>query len=142
MIKKLFWFIVIIFAVGGAWKMFGDKLPTSAIFWKSEQPFYAVRLVNGQVYYGRIKSLSDSTIKMEDVYYFETYQAAQPPATSKNFALQGQGQTIYRLVRSGSDKPTMTDHDLFVNRTAVLFWEKLNDDSDIVTMIVKSEEQK
>lgn len=133
---------MIILAVGGAWKLFGDKLPGPAAFWKSEKPYYVVHLTNGQIYYGQIMSADDSTIKMADVYYFESYKEAQSVATSQNYALQGQEQTIFRLVRRGTDKPATTDHDLYVNRSAVLFWEKLADDSDMMKMIAKAGEQK
>jgi hypothetical protein len=142
MIKKLFWLVIIILATVGIWKIFGDELPASWNVLNKENPFYAVHLTNGQVYYGRIGSVNDSTIKMEDVYYFEMVKEAAPVATSQNFALQGQEQTIYRLTRRGSEKPTTTDHDLYVNRATVLFWEKLNADSDMVLMIKKAEEQK
>jgi hypothetical protein len=142
MIKKLFWLLAIVLVLAGVWKMFGDKLPASWKVWRSEVSFYVVHLTNGQVYYGRLKSVSDSTIKLEDVYYFEMVKEAAPVATSQNFALQGQEQTIYRLTRRGSEKPATTDHDLYINRAVVLFWEKLNADSDMMTMIGKAEEQK
>ncbi|MFZ2303827.1 MAG: hypothetical protein WAV98_03520 [Minisyncoccia bacterium] len=98
--------------------------------------WYAVHLNNGQVYFGHIARISDDTITISDTRYLETFEAGDSAVSeSKNFAIQQAPKQIYSLVRRGDEKSLATDHTLHINRSAVLFWEKLSADSDIVSSI-------
>jgi len=114
-------------------------------FWRqalSRQPTYwAVHLNNGQVYYGQIKLIKLDTIVLAEVYYLEPYQSQPEASAGKNFQVQPQTQTIYNFVKRGSVDPLLTDHVLFINRSVVLFWEKLKPDSQIVKLIETAKSQ-
>lgn len=98
--------------------------------------WYAVHLNNGQVYFGHIARISDDTITISDTRYLETFEAGDSAVSeSKNFAIQQAPKQIYSLVRRGDEKSLATDHTLHINRSAVLFWEKLSSDSEIVASI-------
>lgn len=97
--------------------------------------WYAVHLANNQVYFGHITSVTDSTITLADTYFLESYQEPAPKAVSKNFALEQTPKQSVRLVRRGDEKILSSDHTLFVNRSAVLYWEKLTPESEIANLL-------
>lgn len=98
--------------------------------------WYAVHLSNGQVYFGHISRITPSTITINDTRYLEAYQTASDAISqSENFSIQQSPKQIFSLVRRGDEKSLATDHTLYINRSAVLFWEKLSKDSDIVNSI-------
>lgn len=107
--------------------------------------WYAVHLNNGHVYYGKLKTVTPETIVLARTYYLEVYNQVpnqlQPPQESKSFRVETapQPQTIYNLVRRGSTGTIKTDGALFINRSVVLFWEKLEPDADIVKNIESAE---
>jgi preprotein translocase subunit SecF len=144
--SKKFWLIVIIVLVlvGGVLVIF--HYPPAWLEKKISflQPtYYAVHLNNGQVYFGRIKSVNAETIKLANVYYLEgpvQAQASQTPG--QEFQVQPTTQTVYNFVKRGSNNPLLTNNVLFINRSVVLFWEKLKPDSDIVNWIKQGQAQK
>lgn len=108
-----------------------------------EQVYYAVHLNNGQVYFGRIESVNAETIKLANVYYLEgPVQAQANQSAGQEFQVQPSPQTIYNFVKRGSNNPLLTNNVLFVNRSFVLYWEKLKSDSDIVKWIKQGQAQK
>lgn len=102
---------------------------------KSSSQWYAVHLTNGQVYFGRITSITSDTIAISDTYYLEA--TPNPVSTSNSFIIQQESKPTYKLTRRGDDTTLSSDHKLFINRSTVLFWEKLQDTSDVVRLIVK-----
>lgn len=104
----------------------------------SETSWYAVHLSNGQVYFGHIIALSPDMIALSETYFLEAYQEADSTVSqSKNFAVTQTPKQVYRLVSRGGEKTLATDHTLFINRSTVLFWEKLTAESDVVSLINK-----
>lgn len=102
-------------------------------------PWYAVHLNNGQVYFGHIFYVSNSTISLSDTYSLEAYtQGENSISTSSNFMVQKIPTQVYNLTRRGDEKTLSSDHVLYINRQAVLFWEKLTSNSDVVKMIGES----
>ncbi|MBI5400802.1 MAG: hypothetical protein HZB12_01655 [Candidatus Yonathbacteria bacterium] len=98
--------------------------------------WYAVHLNNGQVYFGHMSRASHDFITLNEAHYVETYQAADTTVSQgKNFAVQQVPKQVYRLVEQGSEKTLATDHTIYINRSAILFWEKLSADADIVNSI-------
>ncbi len=105
--------------------------------------WYAVHLVSGQVYFGQIESIKLETIQLANVYYLETYQKPEEQnMQSKNFQIQPIPQQAWQLVKQSDSQPFLTDQTLFINRSAVLFWERLKPDSEIVKLIEKNLESK
>lgn len=90
--------------------------------------WYAVHLNNGHVYYGQLKSVEPETITLKKTYLLES--APNQPQ-------------VYNLnLRGKRDPLILTDSVLFINRAAVLFWEKMTPDSQVVQNINKVEGSK
>lgn len=150
MMKKLLiiFTIIVLLAVGGlVWL----KSEIKEVF-LSGNALYAVHLNNGQVYFGHLKSVDVNTITLKDVYYLEAF--AQAPSnveannqisSSKNFQIQPVQQSpkqVYSLARRGISNIYSTDNILFINRQTILFWEKLNNESEITKLIEQNSESK
>lgn len=139
--SKFFWFIIIILIL--------VLIVLSTVFvgpinqWiaktiSRQEDWYAIYLNNGQIYFGQIKSLDAATIQLAKVYSLQSLNVPGQSASGENLQLQSQPQTIYNVVKRGSDKVLSTDGTLFVNRSFVLFWEKLESNSEVVRGIKKS----
>jgi hypothetical protein len=104
-----------------------------------EKTWYAVHLNNGQVYFGQIKNVNSSTITLANTYYLELLESKKPEtSSSQNYQIeQNATQQVYNLTRRGGANFMTTDNVLFVNRYAVLFWEKLDANSDMVKTLNK-----
>lgn len=80
----------------------------------------AVFLVNGQVYFGKIKDLNKEYLKMSDIYYLRVNQQVQPgqPTNPNDITLAKLGCELHRPQDS-----------MVINRAQVVFWENLKDDA-------------
>jgi len=96
----------------------GQKLSKSVPDW------YAVHFTNGVVYVGQIKSVNAETIVLKKAFYMQSYGATENP--------EGQTAQFYGLVRQGIEAPLLTDQVMFINRPVILFWERLDPQSDVV----------
>ncbi|MBI1755100.1 hypothetical protein HY250_04870 [Candidatus Azambacteria bacterium] len=142
--KKLAVVVLLIAAAGTATIVLREQKPGGGIRIFSSQSWYAVHVNDGQTYFGHLLSVSDETLTLEDAHYFEVYESAQPQggataATSTNFQIQPVvPQKVYNLIRRGSDDTFTSDHTMFIERRAVLFWEKLDQNSSTVKNIEAS----
>lgn len=147
--RNILFFIILTLVIAvGAYTAFmrGDKGVLSGVRCQMSDvscSWYAVHLSNGQVYFGHVSQISPDTITISDTHYLEVYQEGDNTISqSKNFAVQQAPKQIYSLIRRGDEKSLATDHTLYVNRSSVLFWEKLSNDSDIVASINATTGQK
>lgn len=136
--KKIIISAIIIIIIGAIGYTFRDRLP-SVPFMATTEDLYAVHLTNGQVYFGGIDNIDDTTITMSDVYYLEVFKKSETVASSESFAVSQDTQDIYQLTKRGSTGTVLTDHTLNINRDVVLFWEKLAADSELVRLIGEAE---
>lgn len=139
----IFIFFAIMFAAGLVWlkteikETFVRLLSVNAI---SSNYIYAVHLNNGQLYFGNIKSITPDTIVLKNAHILQTIQTQLnvPIATSTNFQIQPMNnnqQPVYGIAkRSEINKAMPTDNVLFIDRHNVLFWEKLDNSSDVVKL--------
>lgn len=139
--KKILFFIILITLAIGAYGVLVREdrdIMSEVRCWTSDVncAWYAVHLSNGQAYFGRISDISRDTVTLVEAYYIEKYETGDRTISeSKNFAVEQSPKEIYRLVKRGDEKSLATDHILYINRNAVLFWEKLSADSDILASI-------
>ncbi len=134
--------IIIIIAVLGY--VFRDTILSVVPIGMGETDLYAVHLSNGQVYFGYIDDINETTIVMGDAYYLELFKKANTNvSTSENFSLstEGPSQDIYQITRRGSTGSVLTDHRFFINRSVVLFWEKLAPDAELVRLIGEAKKE-
>ncbi len=84
----------------------------------------AVFLNGGQVYFGKISDLNDKYIRMSDIFYLRVNQVVQP---NQEGTQQASGDNI-SLVKLGCElhRPS---NEMLINRSQVVFWENLKDES-------------
>ncbi len=97
---------------------------------KSKQ-YQALFLTNGQVYFGHLKNVDASYVKMTDIFYLQVQQQVQPKDNSA--AAAGQ-QPQVSLAKLGSELHGPEDS-MYVSREQVLFWENLKDDGKVTTAV-------
>lgn len=107
-------------------------MPGSASLGGAVKPgqYQAVFLTNGQVYFGRIKSVSKESISLNDIYYLQVQQQVQPDEKNKT-AQQDQQLSLAKL---GGELHGPEDN-MYINRDQVLFWENLKDEGKVVQAI-------
>jgi len=98
---------------------------------KSKQQ--AVFLTNGQVYFGKVKSVNDKFLDLRNIYYLNVNQQVQPNQQSNNQQNQ-QTQNNVSLVKLGCELHGPLDR-MIINRDQVTFWENLKDDGQVAKAI-------
>ncbi|HTH72159.1 MAG TPA: hypothetical protein VL737_02240 [Candidatus Pristimantibacillus sp.] len=91
----------------------------------------AVFLTNGQVYFGKIKSVNSKFVDLRGIYYLNVNQQVQP-----NQGQQQQQQSSISLVKLGCELHGPLDQ-MVINRDQVTFWENLKDDGQVAQAIQK-----
>jgi hypothetical protein len=91
----------------------------------------AVFLTNGQVYFGKVKTISKQYIDLRGIYYLNVNQQVQPD--QKN-GQQAAAQNNVTLVKLGCELHGPVDQ-MLVNRDQVTFWENLKDDGQVAKAI-------
>lgn len=86
--------------------------------------WYAVHLANGQVYFGHIGRIHGDVLMLTD-----THTLNSEGAPSAN------GAATYTITPRGTKGMIETDHRLFINRSAVLYWEMLAPQSNLAKML-------
>lgn len=90
--------------------------------------FQAVFLTNGQVYFGKIASLTQQGVTLTDIYYLQVQQGVQPDAKAAD-----KDQSL-SLAKLGNELHGPEDK-MFINGDQMLFWENLKDDGKVVQAI-------
>jgi hypothetical protein len=104
------------------------------IWWRWHYPpntYYGVFLTNGQVYFGHIRQLNQTTIALTDVYYL---QANQPVTDWTEDTPQEQIDLQVALIKLGNEIHGPQDT-MFIERNQVIFYEPLRDDGRVVEAI-------
>lgn len=125
--KALILAIIVVLVVVLAW--FAKGLVTSRS--SSGEVYSAVFLTNGQVYFGKMERNTDKEIALNNVYYL---QVAPDSGSTSQETLNTLSQTRFNLVKLGDELHGPTD-ELFINRSQVIFYEYLRDDSKVVESI-------
>jgi hypothetical protein len=94
-----------------------------------DDKFQAVFLNGGQVYFGKIRSLNNDFITIDNIYYLRVNEAAAS-GTDQN---QQTSQDI-SLAKLGCELHGPEDQ-MVINRDQVSFWENLKDDGQVVKAI-------
>lgn len=80
--------------------------------------YQAVFLTNDQIYFGRLKNISNDYLILSDVYYIKVNEG-------------GAGQ----LLKLGSLEPHGPRDQMVINQDQILFWENLKADSPVIKTI-------
>ncbi len=100
--------------------------------------FQAIFLNGGQVYFGKIHSLNEKYITIDNIYYLRVNQQVQPNQSTTSSANQD-----VSLAKLGCELHGPTDV-MVINREQVLFWENLKDSGQVtkaITAYVKANPQ-
>jgi hypothetical protein len=108
-------------------RILGTSNTSTAI--KSKQ-YQALFLTNGQVYFGKLKSVDASYVKLTDIYYLQVQQQVQPKDDKANNGQQPQ----VSLAKLGGELHGPEDS-MYVSREQVLFWENLTEQGKVATAI-------
>jgi hypothetical protein len=93
----------------------------------------AIFLVNGQVYFGKVKGISNKTLTLGDIYYLQVVSKPLQTTQQGNTADQ-QTQQELTLVKLGNELHGPSDY-MIINRDQVVLTEKLKNDSKVVQAI-------
>ncbi|HLB66406.1 MAG TPA: hypothetical protein VJJ78_02325 [Candidatus Saccharimonadales bacterium] len=95
--------------------------------------YQAVFLGNGQVYFGRVTSLTNKFARIQDIFYLKQNQAVQNQKQSDNNA-----NLILTKLGCELHGP---DDEMLINREQLIFWENLKSDGAVVKKIAEFKEQ-
>lgn len=90
--------------------------------------YQAVFLTNGQVYFGKIRDITNESLKLEEVYYLQVQDPVQPADKNKQ---QSQNLSLLKLGGEIHGPENM----MVITREQTLFWENLSDDGKVVQAI-------
>ena len=125
--------IVVFFALMAGLAFFSFKdhfvLPTAKKSW------YAVYLSNNQAYFGHISKINDSEMVLDDVFSLQAFDEPAEQSTSEHFSLTPAAKQTFKLVKRGTDTTVTSDHSLTINRSNILYWEKLTSEAQVVKLI-------
>jgi len=91
--------------------------------------YQAVFLTNDQVYFGKVISMTSETITLRDVYYLKQKNGEDTTKTDQS------SQQVQLAKLGASGEVHNPDNEMRINRTQVLFWENMKDDSQVVKTI-------
>lgn len=124
--------VLLILATIVAIAYFGTRLAagTTGGAVKGKQ-YQAIFLTNGQVYFGKLKSVDSSYLKLTDIYYLQVQQTVQPDQQKQENQNQ---QPNVSLAKLGSELHGPEDT-MYISRDQVLFWENLKEDGKVTQAI-------
>jgi hypothetical protein len=94
----------------------------------------AVFLTNGQVYFGKIKSISKTYIDLQNIYYLNVNQQVQP--NQKDSSSSDTSNQSVSLVKLGCELHGPQDQ-MLINRDQITFWENLKTDGQVTKAIAQ-----
>jgi len=120
--------LVIIIVIGGGLMLFNVMRSNLAI---NKGEYQAVFLTNGQVYFGKLKSINNDYLVLDNIYYLQVQQSVQNGTTTTTTD-QNQAQ----LVKLGNELHGPEDQ-MQISSKQVLFWENLKTDGKVAQSIAK-----
>lgn len=91
--------------------------------------YQAVFLSNGQVYFGKLRHLNNSYMKLTDIFYLQTQTDTPDESDSQNPQETSQGADV-RLIKLGNEVHGPED-EMIINKDEVLFFENLKADGKV-----------
>jgi hypothetical protein len=95
----------------------------------NKDKFQAVFLNGGQVYFGKIRTLNNSYITLDNIYYLRVNNSSDTNADANNASAQD-----VSLAKLGCELHGPEDK-MVINRDQVTFWENLKDDGQVTKAI-------
>jgi len=131
--------LVILLAIGIIFrdKLFnsGSRSGISGTSTSKEQPYQAVFLTNGQVYFGKITGPSGDYLTLKDIWYLQVVQPQQPIQGQQPNQQQQQTQPQISLIKLGQELHGPVD-EMHISKAQILFYEDLKNDGQVVKTIL------
>jgi len=89
--------------------------------------YQAVFLTNGQVYFGKLKVVNPSYLKLSNIYYLQVQSTSGGTTSASQLSATNNSSTSgnnVQLVKLGNELQAPEDM-MAINRVQVLFWENL-----------------
>lgn len=102
--------------------------------------YQAVFFTNGQVYFGKLKPLNGSYMKLTDIFYLQA-QAKAAETESENPQQTTQDASGVELIKLGSEIHGPED-EMIISKDQVLFFENLKENGTVAESISKYNSQK
>lgn len=118
---------VILVVFGLLWYFRGSANEASQI---NSKEYQAVFLTNGQVYFGKLKTLNSQYVKLTDIYYLQAKETVQPKQKDNSTSQDNNVQ----LVKLGNELHGPEDA-MQINKDQVVFWENLKKDGKVTQAI-------
>ena len=130
---------VLVVAAGG-W-FFGTKQTGTGAPGIDSSKYQAVFFTNGQVYFGKLQSVSNGYLKLTDIFYLQT-KNDEGEADSKNpqKATSDQSSDV-QLIKLGNEVHGPED-EMIISKDQVLFYENLKKDGKVSQTIEQSKNNK
>jgi hypothetical protein len=96
--------------------------------------YQAVFLTNGQIYFGKLTTITSSYVKLANIYYLVTQQP-QGSASSSTSSSNSSSSSVV-LVKLGSEIHSPEDA-MQIYRSQILFWENLKPSGKVAQAIAK-----
>jgi len=121
--------VVVIVVVGVIWwgvSMHRDAKTNSESSAVNTSEYQAVFLTNGQVYFGKLKVVNPSYLKLSNIYYLQVQSTSggTTSASQLSASTSGTNGNNVQLVKLGNELQGPEDM-MAINREQVLFWENL-----------------
>lgn len=122
--------LVLALAVAG-WFLWSKTQASTGI---DTNKYQAVFFTNGQVYFGKLQSFNGEYMKLTDIYYLQSQQAAEENKESKNPQQTSSDQGNVQLIKLG-DEIHGPEDEMIVSKEQVLFYENLKADGKVAKSI-------
>lgn len=139
---KLLMVVVVVAITVAVYRFLGERFLAVG-----KTDYQAVFLTNGQVYFGKVKSLNTRYALLEDVYYVILTRPAPQPASpgvgEEGEVVPTEGQTqqpSFNLKKLGGEIHGPTDR-MLINRDHILMVEDLQSEGKLVQAIEQSKQQ-
>lgn len=96
----------------------------------------AVYMINGDVYVGKIIGTTSTEIGLKNTYLLKISKQNENDSGGKTdtFKLSGVSNNL-TLIKWGFKQPLKSEGKLFISRFNIAFWEKLDNDSEVVKQL-------
>lgn len=121
--------LVVLIGLGLVWYMNqASALPVD------KTKYQAVFFTNGQVYFGKLKSINRENLQMTDIYYLQTQATGE--SESKNLQETSSDKNDVQLIKLGDEIHGPEDM-MVISKDQVLFYENLKTDGKVAQSIEK-----
>ncbi len=124
--------LIIIVLIGAALWFMGSRSSAEIVL---NAEWQAVFLDNGQVYFGKVINVTDSTVRLEDIYYLQVInQPLQRTVEEGEQPAEQQAEQRLTLFKLGNEIHGPEDT-MFINKDHVILIEDLKEEGQVVRAI-------